>query len=518
MSIQNGDKKYIMAIDSGSTGIRAFLYNKSGEIVFREYEKTPSESPSPGAVEHDPVMLWNTLLIVVKKVLRKGNVLPGEIASIGITNQRGSFCLWEKKTGKPVTKFINWADVRAADTTDEMNRNTRWRFLKKAAGIIGRLTGSTMMITTSILSFTTDHATCRLKWVLDNNPELRERCENGEILFGTLDSWFIYNLTGRENHFTDVTNASGTALYNPFELKWNNIYCDLFNIPMKIFPEVLDTNGEFGETDPALFNGSIIPIRSAVGDQMAALFGHRCFSKGDVKVSQGSGAFVDINVGSKGRVSRRGLFPLIAWRLNGETVYMLEGYVATAGTLIDWLGKGIGLSDTPAVLNEFASRCEDTEGVVFIPTPSGIRFPYFNPRARGSIIGLSLSTHRKHVARAVLEGISFRILDILEGITKDTGILIKSIKVDGGVSKSKILLQSLSNFANLTIERAAEADMTAAGAAYFAGLAVGFWKDLDELRKLNTEYSSFVPSMDPEKRKEKIIRWKKAVNAVNSID
>ncbi len=518
METKESRSQYILSIDSGGAGIRAFLFNKKGEIVNREYEKTPSEHPEPGAVEHDPDMLWQALLSVVKRLFKSSGVEPGRIAAMGITNQRGSFCLWERETGRPVTKFINWADVRAADVTDSMNRNPKWLILKRAAAVIGKITHSTMMITTSILSFTTDHATCRLKWVLDKDPELRERCRNGEIMFGTLDSWFIYKLTGGKNHLTDATNASGTALYNPFDLMWNKIYCNLFDIPMNILPEVLDTNGDFGKTDPELFDGASIPIRASAGDQMAALFGHCCFSKGDVKVSQGSGAFVDINVGAKGRVSKRGLFPLIAWSLNGKPTYMMEGYVATAGTLIDWLGKGIGLSETPMILNDFAAKCEDTEGVLFIPTPSGIRFPYFNPRTRGTILGLSLSTHRRHVARAVFEGIAHRIIDILEGITKDAGILIKSIKVDGGVSRSDILLQSLSNFADLIVERSAEADMTAAGAAYFAGLAAGFWKDTDELSLLNTNYSSFSPLMDSEKRDLKRKRWTKAVKAVNSID
>jgi glycerol kinase len=250
---------------------------------------------------------------------------------------------------------------------------------------------------------------------------------------------------------------------------------------------------------------------------MAALFGHCCFRPGDVKISQGSGAFVNINVGPKARLSRRGLFPLIAWTIDGKPTYMLEGYVATAGTLIDWLGQGIGLSDTPAMLNEFAAQCTDTEGVIFIPTPSGIRFPYFNPRSRATILGLSLATHRRHVARAVFEGIALRLCDILLGIEEDTKVRIGSIKVDGGVSKSDILLQILADFSNRAVERAPESDMSATGAAYLAGISSGFWKDLDELSSLSKGYARFTPNMDPRKRSEKIALWRKALKAALSV-
>lgn len=511
------EKKYILALDSGGSGLRALLFDREGRIVERDKEKTPWISPAPGAQEHDPEMLWQALIKVTRKVLKRSKCKAEEVAAIGISNQRASFMLWEKSTGKPISNLISWADVRAADTCDAMNRNRKWRALKAAAALTAKLTKNPMMMTTDMLQFTTDHASTRLKWYLDAHPDIRKRCKAGEIQFGTLDSWFVYRLTGGKRHVTDISNAAASSLYNPFQLKWNSIICNLFNIPMEIFPEVLDTNGEFGVSDEELF-GSPIPIRCTIGDQMGALFGHCCFEKGDVKISQGSGSFVDFNVGNKPKVSRRGLFPLIGWSINGEVTYMLEGYVATAGTLIDWLGKGIGLSSSGQELDKFASQCEDTDGVIVIPTASGIRYPYFNPRTRASILGLSLSTHRRHVARAVLEGIAFRVIDIISGMEKDTKTNIHSIKVDGGVSNSNTLLQSLANFADISVRRAPESDMSGTGAAYMAGLACGFWRDKEELRSLQKGYSDFRPSISPEIRRRKLSLWNRAVHYMIKID
>ncbi|MHA1729345.1 MAG: glycerol kinase 5 [Promethearchaeota archaeon] len=514
------EKKYILSIDSGSTGIRAFLFNHQKEIVVREYEKTPAIFPEPGAIEHDPQMLWEALLKVVNRIFAHEEFSPKEIAAIGISNQRASFCLWDRETGKPVTNFINWADSRKDinKTCDQMNKNRKMMFIKKIGRFFSHLSKKPIFAVLRMFEFTTQHCSVRLKWVLDYNPEFLSRCENGDLVFGTLDTWFVYNLTGRKQHLTDFSNAVASSLFNPLEFSWNKIFCTTFGIPMNIFPEVLDTNGDFGLTDSTLFDGAEIPIRAVAGDQQAGLFGHGCFDPGDIKISQGSGAFVNMIVGSEAKYSLKGLFPLIAWVLNGESTWLLEGNVQTAGTLIDWLGDGIGISETPKVLNELAAQTKDTEGVIFIPTPSGMQFPYFNPQMRGSILGLSLSTHRRHVARAVFEGIAFRLYDIIEGMEKDTKIPIKSIKVDGGVSKSDILLQILADIANITVKRAAEPDMTSTGVAYIAGLAVGFWKNREELMKLQKGYTEFKPSMDPSKRLAKIARWRRAVNAIMKID
>ncbi|PJZ26633.1 glycerol kinase [Leptospira hartskeerlii] len=510
-------EKYILSIDSGGSGIRAILFDKKGRIVSRQYEKTPPIVSEPGALEHDPEKLWQALVSILKKTFKNKKFQAANVDSLGICNQRGSFLLWDKSTGKPLTKLISWADVRAGQTSAEMNANKIWKVIQFVSRILGTFTGNPMLIATYMLKFTTDHASVRLKWVFDKNPELRKRAKKGEILFGTLDTWFVYKLTKGKEHISDPSNATVTGMFNPFQLQWNAPLCGIFGIPTKIFPNVKDTAADFGTTDTSLF-GAGIPIRAVVGDQMAALFGHACFEKGGVKISQGSGAFVDMNMGDKPKISKRGLFPLVAWRLNGKATYMLEGYTGTVGTLIDWLGKGIGLSDTPKVLNELASQTNDTEGVVFVPTASGMRYPHFNPNAKASVFGLSLATHRRHVARAVLEGIALSLFDILEGIKKDTNVLVRSIMVDGGVSQSDILLQCLADFCNVEVKRAPEPDMTATGAAYLAGLGSGYWKNLGELSKLERGYKVFKPKMDPKFRELKLERWHRAVQSTLKID
>ncbi len=505
--MSESEKKYIIAIDAGSTGIRSILFDRSGSIIKREYEKTPAEHPEPGATEHDPEMLWQALLKTTRALFADGSIQPSEIASIGITNQRSSFCIWDRKTGEPLTNFINWQDVRAADTIAGMNRNPVWMLLKGSMKLFSRLINSTLMIATSMLVLNTDHTIGKVRWLFDREPKLEKKCRKGKAVFGTIDSWFIYKLTGGKNHLTDYTNAASTAMFNPFDLKWNGIYCSIFKIPMEMLPDVRDTSGSFGETEAALF-GCSIPIGAAVGDQQSSLFGHGCFRTGDVKCSLGSGSFVCVNVGEKGKVSKRGLFPLVAWVIDGKPTYMLEGQVATTGTLIDWLGSGIGLSDTPAELNRLAAECEDSEGVYFVPTPTGIRFPYFQPGAKASIMGLSLNTNKGHVARAVLEGIALRIQDILEGVEKDAKTEVLEIMTDGGVSRSDILMQAMADFSGCSVERAPEPDMTATGAAYLAGLSCGFWADYRELQSLRSGYTSFKPFLPVELREKKKAEWK----------
>ena len=505
----------ILAVDSGGRSLRSFLFNRKGEIVFRASVPTPSVSTEPGAQEHDPQMMFDAFVKAVRDVMQKANCSASDIAGIGISAQRASFMLWEKATGKPLTPLISWADVRAADQVDAMNRSLKWKLLQAAAAAGAFVTRDTMLTAASMLKFTTDHASTRLLWLLNRRPDLRKRCKAGEVAFGTTDCWFLYQLTGR--HVTDASQAAATSMYNPFHMKWNPIICKTFGIPMEIFPEVIDSNGRFGETDASFF-GAPIPVCGSLGDQPAALFGHCCFHIGEVKISQGSGAFVDLNVGAKAKLSRRGLFPLIAWVINGKPVYMLEGYVATAGTLIDWLGQGIGLSSDGKELDALAAQCKDTEGITVVPTASGIRFPYFNPRTRAAIFGLSLATHRSNVARAVLEGLALRLNDILTGMEKDTKTVIKAVNVDGGVSNSDILIQYLADFSSIPVVRSVEPDMSATGAAYMAGIGCGFWKNENELRSLKGNAATFTPSMDETTRQTKLKRWNRTIRCLLKLD
>lgn len=504
-----------MAIDSGSTGIRAMLFDKEGNAIARSYEVIPLSHSNANSSEQDPIMMRDIMFSVIKQVLGKSNISAQEIAAAGLTTQRSSFCLWEKETGNPVSSVINWADVRSADVADAMNQNSKWKNIKRMAKLVGTLTGDTQMKVASMLHFTTDSVIVRLKWFLDSNPEIKKRCENGEVLFGTLDTWYIYCLTNRKVHATDYSNASSSGLYNHFTFEWNTLFMKIFKLPRGYFPTVLHTNDYFGDIDPMYF-GSPIPIYAVVGDQQSSLFGHACFNKGDIKISQGSGAFLDCNIGYTPQASKRGLIPVLAWYLSNDEkpTYMIEGFVATAGTLIDWLGQGIGLSDTPDILNQLADQCEDSNGVIFIPTPSGIRYPYYNPRVKASILGLSLSTHKKHVARAVFEGLAMRIVDLVEGVGEEFRMTIPRIKIDGGVSKSDILLQIIANYSNVQLKRAQETDMTARGAAYLAGLGVKFWKNQDELLQLNSDYFTFNPKISSQERIQKRKLWKSVLQKV----
>jgi len=506
--------RFIIGIDAGGSSIRAFLFDTDGRIAARKSASVSTVHSPEGATEHDPMEQWNVLYRCIQDLISDNTSGPGDIVSIGISVQRSTFTLWDRKSGDPVCGFISWADVRAAETTDRMNSSVKWKLVKAGAAVAGKITGSTMLTATGMLDFVTDHAVTRLRWLFDERPDIYQGAKRGDLLFGTLDTWLVYKLTGGRLHVTDTSNAASTSLYNSFDMKWNSVFCGLFGIPMNILPEVRETADDFGSTDPSLFGGVSIPIRALVGDQMAALFGHRCFNRGDVKISQGSGSFVDINMGEKAKLSRRGLFPLIAWTVKGKTTYMLEGYMATSGRLIDWLGRGIGLSDTPAVLNELASGAEDSEGVVFVPTPSGIRFPYFRPTARGTILGLSLDTHRRHVARAVIQGMAMRMVDIIEGIEKDTRVKITGIKTDGGVSRSDVLLQCLADLTGYPVSRAAEFEMAATGAAYLAGISSGVWKGTEDLESLDAEYEVFTPAMDEARKKEIKKRWDRALKAV----
>lgn len=509
--------KYIISVDSGGSSIRAFLFDIRGQIIGREQVRTKIISPEPGAIEHDPEEQWKQFLTVINKLLSNCNVKPSEIASIGISVQRATFTLWDKN-GNTCCNFISWSDIRAAEITEAMNRNIKWKLVKLGAAIASFITRDTMLTAAGMLKFVTDHVLSRLYWLFKIRPDIYEKAQKGELMFGTLDTWFIYKLTGGKVHATDTSNAAATSMYNHFDFKWNSIFCNLFKIPMGIFPEVRETVDNFGVTADNLFDGASIPIGAVVGDQMASLFGHCCFEKGDVKISQGSGSFVDINMGYKPKLSRRGLFPLVAWKIKGKTTYMLEGSMATAGRLIDWLGQGIGLSDTPKILNELAAECDDSGGVVFVPTPSGIRFPHFKPTARGSIFGLSLDTHRRHVARAVLQGIAMRLVDILNGIKKDTGIKVTTIKTDGGVSRSDLLLQCIADLSNHSVSRSVEHEVAAIGAAYLAGMSAGIWRSFDEIANLEKKYDLFKPKIDPEKRDEIIKRWNKALKAALSVE
>ncbi len=505
--------KYIISIDSGSSGLRAALFATDGSLVREAYRRTLPTTSHLGEVVHDTELLWEALLECLREVSEA--VPRGSIAAAGVCNQRGSFCLWEKQSGRVMTPLIGWADVRATATAREMNANFKWRALQTVARATGRLTRSRMMQATGMLEFTSDHASCRLKWLLDNDPALRRRAFAGELAFGTLDTFFIHRLTGGVLHCTDAGNAGATGLFNPFQMRWNDILGNIFGLPMQIFGEVRDTNGDFGITAEGILPTQV-PIRAAVGDQMAALFGQHCFSPGQAKVSLGSGAFVDVNVGGRPRLSLRGLPPLIAWKMEGRPTYMLEGHAATAGTMLDWLGPCLGLAENAAAIDALALQVPDSGGVQFFPHPAGVRYPHFATDLRAALLGLSLATHREHVARAVIEGLALRVAEIVTGMEQDTGIAIGRLRADGGVSHSTLLLQLIADYSGKIVERSKEFEMTAFGTALLAGLGAGVWKDRRDLPSAKID-RAFTPQLKPEQRREVLEKRNRALAALLSL-
>ena len=468
-----------------------------------------------GAVEYDPEEVVRTVVAVAGE-LAEAEGLAAQPSAVALTVQRATFCLWDQVSGEAVTNLISWSDVRSTATAEKMNHSPVWRIIRFVVGILARLTGSAFFRTASMLRFTTVHVSCRLKHLLDSSPELKAGCREGRLRFGTLDSWLLYRLSSERVWATDRSNAAATSLYNPFDLKWNRLFFWLFGIPGKIFPPVLDTVDSFGETDPGLFSGIRAPIRALVGDQMGALFGHRCFAPGEVKVSKGSGGFVTINVGHKPHFSPKGLFPLIAWSIRGKVTYMLEGQVASVGTLIDWLSAEVGFASSPEELDRLAEEARDTGGVVFLPTPLGLRFPYFLSRMRCAIFGLGLNTRKSQIALALYEGIAYRVREIVQGIEGDLKVRVNQLKVDGGVSRSTILMRLLSASCGIPVLRSPEQELSGIGAAYLAGIGIGWWADEEHLRKIPEEYEFFSNPEDEERLNLGFARWKAAVEAART--
>lgn len=503
----------ILVIDCGSTGIRSLVINSKGRIISRNYKKITILHPEPGATENDPEMIWNTFKEMVIKALNKPFA---NIVTIAITNQRSTFTLWNKDSGKPVTNFINWQDIRSAQTARIMNKNPRWMALRSVSFLIGRLIRNPLLTVTSMLRLNTDHTICKVKWVLDENPEILELCNKDKIMFGTIDTWLLYKLTGQKVHATDYTNAAATAMLNPFMMKWNKLFCNIFKVPMKMLPSVYDTNAYFGKTDEKIF-GKSIPVTALVGDQQASLFGHRCFNPGDLKVTLGSGAFVSMNVGKKPKFSTKGLFPMIGWSLSGKPEYILEGQVATVGTYINWVVEKLQLFSSPEELDRYAEEAGSSEGVFCIPTLTGIRFPYFKPELNSAFSGISLKSEKKHIAFAIIDGIAQRTVDIIEGMEHETKLKIPHIRVDGGVSNSDILMQRIADLTGKKLYRSSESDMASLGAAYIAGLSTGIWKDKEVILNMNIPNKCFKPQIDEKLRNSSRVLWKNHISSVEKI-
>ncbi|WP_352406875.1 glycerol kinase GlpK [Acetoanaerobium noterae] len=488
-------KNYILALDQGTTSSRAIVFDKDGMIVGTSQKEFTQIYPKAGWVEHDAMEIWGTQSGVAREVLEKTGVRPEEVAAIGITNQRETTVVWDKNTGKPIYNAIVWQCRRTAAICDEL----------KAKGLEASIKEKTGLVVDAYFSGT------KVKWILDNVEGAREKAENGELLFGNIDTWLIWNLTRGKVHVTDYSNASRTLLYNIKELKWDDEILSELGIPKSMLPEVKPSSCVYGHTDPQTFGGAEIPIAGDAGDQQAALFGQACFEPGMAKNTYGTGCFMLMNTGEKPIESKNGLLTTIAWGIGDKVEYALEGSIFIAGASIQWLRDELKLVYDSAQSEYYANLVEDTNGVYVVPAFTGLGAPYWDMYARGAILGLTRGSKREHIVRATLESIAYQTKDVLEAMQEDSGITLKALKVDGGAAANNFLMSFQSDILNVPVRRPKVLETTALGAAYLAGLAVGFWKDQDEIKDKWAVDREFEITMEEDLRNKKYNGWKKAV-------
>lgn len=487
-------KTYLMALDQGTTSSRCILFDRHGNICSQVNREFKQYYPQDGWVEHDPTEIWAAQMGVAVEAMQKCGVEPDEIAAIGITNQRETVVVWEKKTGKPVYRAIVWQCRRTADVCLSL----------KQSGAEEEIRNRTGLLADPYFSAT------KLAWILDNVPGARERAEKGELLFGTIDCFLIWHLSGGRIHATDPSNAARTLLFNIHTMQWDKELLRLFNIPAAMLPEVKPSSGIFGMSDPVLF-GKEIPIAGVAGDQQAALFGQCCFDAGDVKNTYGTGGFLLMNTGNRPVLSTKGLLTTVGWQIGNETRYVLEGSVFMCGATIQWLRDGLKLFRHARDTEAMATSVENSAGVYLVPAFVGLGAPYWDAYARGSIQGLTRAVKPEHIVRAALEAMAYQTADVLETMRQDAPFPIRSVKVDGGASANNFLLSFQSDVLGLEITRPACVETTALGAAYLAGLGVGFYSDLDEIRACWKAERTFEPQMEEAKREELLRGWHRAV-------
>jgi glycerol kinase len=490
------EKKYIMALDQGTTSSRAILFNKNAEIIQVAQKEFKQIYPKPGWVEHDPMEIWGSQMGVAREVLETAGVRPQEIAAIGITNQRETTVVWDKNTGKPIYNAIVWQCRRTAPICDELKKRGLEEYIKDNTGLV----------IDAYFSGT------KIKWILDNVEGAREKAENGELLFGNIDTWLLWNLTRGKVHVTDYSNASRTMLFNIKDLCWDEKILKELDIPISMLPQARPSSEVYGVTDEKTFGGAEIPIAGIAGDQQAALFGQACYGEGMAKNTYGTGCFMLMNTGEVAVPSKNGLLTTIAWGIDGKVNYALEGSIFIAGALIQWLRDELRLISDSSDSEYFASKVEDTNGVYIVPAFVGLGAPYWDMYARGTIVGLTRGANRNHIIRAALEAIAYQTKDVLQAMEEDSGIDLKELKVDGGAVANNFLMQFQSDILGVPVHRPKVIETTALGASYLAGLAVDFWKDTEEISTKWNVDRVFNPKMNEEDR-EKIYRgWKKAVN------
>lgn len=487
--------KYILALDQGTTSSRAIIFGNDGKIVSVAQKEFTQIYPKAGWVEHDPMEIWGTQSGVAREAMDKIGIGADDIAAIGITNQRETTVVWERSTGKPIYNAIVWQCRRTAPICDEL----------KAKGLAETIRNKTGLVVDAYFSGT------KVKWILDNVEGARERAKNGELCFGNIDTWLIWNLTKGKVHVTDYSNASRTMLFNIHELAWDKEILEELDIPEAMLPEAKASSFVYGETDKEIF-GAEIPIAGAAGDQQAALFGQACYKPGMAKNTYGTGCFMLMNTGEKAVSSSNGLLTTIAWGLNGKVEYALEGSIFIAGASVQWLRDELKIIDNAAASEEMAAAVVDTNGVYVVPAFVGLGAPYWDMYARGSILGLTRGANRNHIVRATLESIAYQTRDVLEAMQEDSKINLQALKVDGGAVANNFLMQFQADILGVPIYRPEVTETTALGAAYLAGLAVGFWDSKDEIAEKWNVDRVFEPVMDSSLRDKKYTGWKKAVS------
>lgn len=494
-------KSYILALDQGTTSSRCIIFDRDNKIVSVAQKEFPQIFPQDGWVEHDPDDIYYSQIGVAKEAMEKANISPSQISAIGITNQRETVIVWDKTTGKPVYNAIVWQCRRTAELCENLRHSEVAETIRKKTGLV----------IDSYFSAT------KIKWILDNVAGARERAERGELMFGTVDSWLIYNLSGGKAHMTDCSNASRTMLFNINTLDWDDELLTLFSIPRSMLPTVRPSSGIFAYTDSSIF-GMPIPISGVAGDQQAALFGQCCYEKGDVKNTYGTGGFMLMNTGNSPVFSDNGLITTIGWELDGVTTYVLEGSVFICGAAVQWLRDGIGVIASSYETESLSLSVPDTAGVYFVPAFVGLGAPYWDPYARGAIFGITRATRREHIVRAAIEAMAFQTYDVLKLMEQEIGGEITSLRVDGGASANNFLLGFQADILSKPIVRPECIETTALGAAAFAGLAVGFYSSCDDIKKKLRINRSFEPNISSSERTKKIDRWHKAVSrSVNWI-
>ena len=486
-------KQYVIALDQGTTSSRCILFDREQNIIGVAQREFTQHYPQPGWVEHDPMEIWSSQYSVLTEVLAQSGVSPAEIAAIGITNQRETTIVWDKNTGRPIYNAIVWQCRRTASLCEELKRDGELtQYIQERTGLL----------------IDAYFSATKIKWILDHVEGAREKAEAGDLLFGTVDSWLVWKLTGGKVHVTDYTNASRTMLYDIRNLCWNQRICGTLGIPMSMLPQVKDSSNLYGTVN---LQGVEVPIAGIAGDQQAALFGQTCFDPGEAKNTYGTGCFLLMNTGDRLYRSRNGLLSTIAIGMDGKVQYALEGSVFVGGAVIQWIRDELRLISDARDAEYYASKVPDTGGVYLVPAFTGLGAPHWDMYARGALVGLTRGTKREHIIRAAQESIAYQVFDLVEAMEKDTGIPLSALNADGGASRDRFLMQFQADILNKPVHRPAIRETTALGAAYLAGLAVGLWQDKEEIRAMRSLSQQYQPQMEEERRQRLLRGWHKAV-------